>query len=247
MRKSDLSFPPRSCRHDVLSPAHTYRARWRNDLQCWTSVCYALGSFVFSGTFGFEPCQSVLLRIALFVGDYCWSTRFGWACGRLAGPLLRLAVGAAFTGASVALVLYAPANYVLSCLGMLTCGLFSAAYALTFVVAGSWVRREYSGTAFGFANMIIIGVGGLLLQPLIGIFAQMREREVPDADSLSILIWAQGLALVLLIPLILRSAKNTARRRNRRWSDSLLTFPYKGKERFARQRCPAPSVICNSR
>ena len=69
------------------------------------------------------------------------------------------------------------------------------------------MRREYSGTAFGFANMIIIGVGGLLLQPLIGIFAQMREREVPDADSLSIRIWAQGLALVLLIPLILRSAK----------------------------------------
>ena len=73
---TSLTFPPRSCGHDVLSPAHTYRARWRNDLQCWTSVCYALGGFVFSGTFGFEPCQSVLLRIALFVGDYCWSSRF---------------------------------------------------------------------------------------------------------------------------------------------------------------------------
>jgi hypothetical protein len=37
----------------------------------------------------------------------------------------------------------------------------------------------------------------------------MRGHEVPDADSLSILIWAQGFALVLLIPLILHYRKES--------------------------------------
>jgi hypothetical protein len=59
---------------------------------------------------------------------------------------------------------------------MLTCGFFSAAYALTFVVAGSWVPREYSGAAFGFANMIIIGVGGLLSSPL-SVFLRRRGNS----------------------------------------------------------------------
>jgi hypothetical protein len=69
------------------------------------------------------------------------------------------------------------------------------------------VTREYSAAAFGFVNVVIIAVGGLFLRPLIGILAQMRQRQLPDAGPLSILIWAQGLALVLLIPLILRSRK----------------------------------------
>jgi hypothetical protein len=121
---------------------------------------------------------------------------------RVAGPLFLLTLGATLTGASVALILYGPANYIIASLGMLSCGLFSASYALTFVVAGYGLSPEYTGAAFRFTNMAIIAVGGLCLQPLIGFLALMRGHQVPDAASLSVLIWAQAAALVLLLPLI---------------------------------------------
>jgi hypothetical protein len=128
---------------------------------------------------------------------------FGWTCGRLAGPLPLLAFGAVMTGVSVALILYGPATYIIFSVGMFLCGIASGSYALTFVVVGSAVPREYRSAAFGSANMAILAVGGLFFQPLIGILAKIRGLSVPDANSLSILIWAQGVALLLLIPLIL--------------------------------------------
>ena len=67
------------------------------------------------------------------------------------------------------------------------------------VVVGSSVPREYTGAAFGFANMAILAVGGLFFQPLIGILARMRGLVVPDANALSILIWAQAIGLLLLL------------------------------------------------
>jgi MFS family permease len=128
---------------------------------------------------------------------------FGWTCGRLAGPLPLLAFGAVMTGVSVALILYGPATYIIFSVGMFLCGIANGSYALTFVVVGSAVPREYRSAAFGSANMAILAVGGLFFQPLIGILAKIRGLSVPDANSLSILIWAQGVALLLLIPLIL--------------------------------------------
>jgi MFS family permease len=130
---------------------------------------------------------------------------FGWACGRVAGPLPLLAFGAFMTGLSVAVILYGPATYLVLSLGMFFCGIANGSYALTFVVVGSSVPRQYTSAAFGFANMAILAVGGLLFQPLIGILAQMRGLVVPDADSLSVLIWAQAMGLLLLLPLGWRS------------------------------------------
>jgi MFS family permease len=127
---------------------------------------------------------------------------FGWACDRLAGPLPLLAFGAVMTAASVALILYGPASYLIFSLGMFLCGIANGSYALTFVVVVSSVPREYTSAAFGFANMAILTVGGLFFQPLIGVLAKLRGLEVPDADSLSVLIWAQGIALLLLIALL---------------------------------------------
>ena len=130
---------------------------------------------------------------------------FGWACGRLAGPLPLLAFGAVMTALSMAMILYGPANYTSFSVGMFLCGFANGSYALTFVVVGSAVPREDTSAAFGFANMAILAVGGLFFQPLIGILAKMRGLAAPDADSLSVLIWAQGIALLLLLPLSLRS------------------------------------------
>jgi MFS family permease len=130
---------------------------------------------------------------------------FGWLCGRLAGPLPLLAFGAVLTGLSVALILYGPATYLVFSLGMFLCGIANGSYALTFVIVGSAVPREYTGAAFGFANMAILAVGGLFFQPVIGVLAKIRGLAVPDAGSLSVLIWAQGIALLLLVLLSLRS------------------------------------------
>jgi hypothetical protein len=130
---------------------------------------------------------------------------FGWACGRVAGPLTLLAFGAVTTGLSVAVILYGSASYLVFSLGMFFCGIASGSYALTFVVVGASVPRRYTSAAFGFANMAILAVGGLLFQPLIGILARMRGLVVPDAGSLSVLIWAQAIGLLLLLPLARRS------------------------------------------
>jgi MFS family permease len=130
---------------------------------------------------------------------------FGWACGRLAGPLPLLASGAIMTALSIALILYGPASYLVFSLGMFFCGIANGSYALTFVVVGASVPRRYTSAAFGFANMAILAVGGLLFQPLIGILARMRGLVVPDADALSVLLWAQAIGLLLLLPLARRS------------------------------------------
>jgi MFS family permease len=135
---------------------------------------------------------------------------FGWLCGRLAGPLPLLACGAVLTGLSVALILYGPATYLVFSLGMFLCGIANGSYALTFVIVGASVPREFTSAAFGFANMAILIVGGLFFQPLIGILARIRGLAVPDAGSLSVLIWAQGVALLLAILLSASSREASA-------------------------------------
>ena len=64
-------------------------------------------------------------------------------------------------------------------LGMFFCGIANGSYALTFVVVGSSVPRQFTSAAFGFANMAILAVGGLLFQPLIGVLARKRGFVVP--------------------------------------------------------------------
>ena len=49
--------------------------------------------------------------------------------------------------------------------------------------------------------MLIIGIGGLVLQPLIGLLADLRGQPVTEPASLLILLWAQALGLILIVPL----------------------------------------------
>ena len=129
---------------------------------------------------------------------------FGFACGRLAGPMVLLSFGALFTGLAVAVILFAPPSIVVASFGMLACGIASGAYALSFVLAKAEVPESESGAAIAFANMLIMAVGGLVLQPLIAIVAQAEGRAVTSPDALAILIWAQGLGLLLLGVLVWR-------------------------------------------
>jgi hypothetical protein len=57
--------------------------------------------------------------------------------------------------------------------------------------------------------MLIIAVGGLVLQPLIGILSDAWGRSVTDPNLLSILLWVQVLGLILLFPLV-RSLRTQA-------------------------------------
>jgi len=52
--------------------------------------------------------------------------------------------------------------------------------------------------AMGMTNMLIMGIGGLILQPLIGVLAHVRGQPVPDAVALSVTIIAPLLALIVL-------------------------------------------------
>jgi predicted MFS family arabinose efflux permease len=125
---------------------------------------------------------------------------FGWACGRLASPIALLGLGSLLTGASIAVILYGPPTFTVASLGMFFCGLASGSYALVFVIVKGEVPPEDAGPAFALANMLIIAVGGLILQPLIGILSD-AGHPVTDPASLSILLWVQGLGLILLLPL----------------------------------------------
>ena len=176
-----------------------------------------VGGMIYSAGLAFAMLWGVSFfqrHMSLFEASFCASffswgiviglPAFGWACDRLTGPLPLLAFGAVVTGASVALILYGPASYAIFAVGMFFCGIANGSYTLTFVVVASTVPREYTSAAFGLANMAILAVGGLFFQPLIGILARLRGLDTPDADSLSVLIWAQGVAMLLLIVLILR-------------------------------------------
>jgi len=123
---------------------------------------------------------------------------FGLACGRLGRPIPLLAFGSVFTGLAVAVILFAPPSIVVSSLGMLACGIASGSYALSFVLAKSQVSESEAGAAIACANMLIMGIGGLVLQPLIAVIAQAEGRAVTSPDALAVLIWAQGLGIVLL-------------------------------------------------
>lgn len=78
---------------------------------------------------------------------------------------------------------------------MFLCAIGNGSYALILVAVASSVPRQYTSAAFGIANMAILTVGGLFFEPLIGILTKLSGLDVPDAGSLSVLIWAPGIAL----------------------------------------------------
>jgi MFS family permease len=135
---------------------------------------------------------------------------FGFACERLAGPVPLLAFGTLFTGVSVAVILFAPASIVVASLGMFACGIASGSYALCFVLAKSQVTEAQASAAIAFANMLMMAVGGVVLQPLIAVIAAGEGRAVTSPQALAILIWAQGLGLLLLGLLVWRLRARTA-------------------------------------
>lgn len=121
-----------------------------------------------------------------------------WLCAQWGRPALLLALGAVGTAAAMALILFVLRGQIALSAAMFALGVSNAFYALAFTMVKDKAPQELSGVAMGLTNMMIMGIGGLIFQPLIGVLAHVRGQEVPDATALSVTIAAPLLAVVLL-------------------------------------------------
>ena len=121
-----------------------------------------------------------------------------WLCSRYRIPARLLAVGAAGTAAMMGLILFVLHGQAVVSAAMFVLGVFNSFYALSFTMVKDKAPTQLSGVAMGLTNMLIVGIGGLIFQPLIGVLAHARGQDVPDAATLSVTIVAPLLALLIL-------------------------------------------------
>ena len=135
---------------------------------------------------------------------------FAWLCSHVGRPALLLALGAVGTAVTMAMILFVLQGQAALSAAMFVLGLMNSSYALAFSIVKEFAPKHLSGVAMGMTNMMIMGIGGLAFQPLIGILAHVRAEGVPGATPLSVIIAAQALALVILaIGASLRRAPDT--------------------------------------
>lgn len=134
-----------------------------------------------------------------------------WLCSRFGMPARLLALGAVGTGVMMALILYVLQGQVMQSVAMFVLGVFNSFYALCFAMVKDNAPARLSGVAMGLTNMLVVGIGGLILQPLIGVLAHAHGQHVPDGSVLSVTIVAQALALLVLATVGLGQAKKTRR------------------------------------
>lgn len=123
---------------------------------------------------------------------------FAWLCSRAGRPALLLAGGAVGSIVAMTLILFVLRGQVALSAAMFVLGAFNASYVLSFSMVKDEAPQQLSGVAMGLTNMLIMGIGGLLFQPLIGVLAHFRGQQVPDATTLSVTIIAQLFALAVL-------------------------------------------------
>ena len=178
------------------------------------------GGFVASAGVGFGMLWGVsyfqtyhhlsLSAASLCASFYFWGCLpgmlgFAWLCSRYGRPALLLALGAVGTAIAMALLLFVLRGQVAQSAAMFLLGVSNSSYALSFTMVKDKVPAQLSGTAMGLTNMTIMGIGGLIFQPLLGALAHARGQHAPDATSLSVIILAQILALAILAGEALRT------------------------------------------
>lgn len=152
----------------------------------------------------FQSYHHLSLSAASIVGSfYFWGCLpgmlgFAWLCSRFRRPALLLALGAAGSAAALGLILFVLTVYPAQCAAMFVLGVCNSSYVLAFTMVKDEAPPEMSGVAMGLTNMLIMGIGGLAFQPLLGIIAHARGQEVPDASTLSVLILSQLVAVAIL-------------------------------------------------
>lgn len=148
--------------------------------------------------------QMSLTAASLCASFYFWGCLPGmlgsaWLCSRYQNAAQLLAIGAAGTTVTLAMILFVLQGQPPLSAAMFVLGFFNSTYALAFTMVKDESPDHLSGVAMGLTNMAIMGIGAMLFQPLIGILAHTRGQEVPGATTLSVIIVAQLLALVILL------------------------------------------------
>ncbi|WP_018299894.1 MFS transporter [Fangia hongkongensis] len=82
------------------------------------------------------------------------------------------------------ILLYIPVSFIMVNVLLLILGVSSGAYILPFASIEAIAHKDAQGVAMGFTNMIIIGLGGPILQPVIGwILGWYQNAFACNADS----------------------------------------------------------------
>ncbi|MGD9619295.1 MAG: MFS transporter [Mycolicibacterium sp.] len=144
-----------------------------------------------------------LSAASLSASFYFWGCLPGmlgsaWLCSRYRIPAPLLALGAVGTAALMGLILFVLSGHIVLSAAMFVLGFFNSFYALSFTMVKEKAPSRLSGVAMGLTNMLIVGIGGLIFQPLIGVLAHIRGQDVPDASTLSVTIAAPLVALAIL-------------------------------------------------
>lgn len=147
--------------------------------------------------------QMSLTAASLCASFYFWGCLPGmlgaaWLCTRYRNAAQLLAVGAAGTTVTLAMILFVLDGQGPQSAAMFVLGVFNSTYALAFTMVKDESPKRLSGVAMGLTNMAVMGIGAMLFQPLIGVIAHARGEEVPGATTLSVIIVAQLLALAVL-------------------------------------------------
>ncbi len=154
--------------------------------------------------------QMSLETASLCASFYFWGCLPGmlgtaWVCSRFDVAARLLALGAVGTGVMMGLILYVLRGAEVLSVAMFVLGFFNSFYVLAFTMVKRAAPPPLTGVAMGLTNMLIVGIGGLLLQPLIGVLGHASGQDVPGAAVLSVTIAAQVLALLILAAARLRA------------------------------------------
>jgi len=110
-----------------------------------------------------------------------------------------LGAGGVASALFLAAVLYATSSPQLMAVFMAGLGFFNASYAMGFTLVEREAPTGMRGVALGLANMMLMGVGAMIMQPLLGWLASLRRLEVPDSLTLGVLILAEIAGVLLLV------------------------------------------------
>ncbi|WP_116964397.1 MFS transporter [Fastidiosibacter lacustris] len=103
----------------------------------------------------------------VFIGAAVGAALSGWLASKI-GCQLVMQLFSIIAFISFSLLLYLPMQFSIANIVLFLLGCGSGAYILPFGSVEKIVHPDAQGMAMGFTNMIIIGLGGPLLQPLIG-------------------------------------------------------------------------------
>ncbi len=152
----------------------------------------------------FQEYHGMSLSLASFAASfYFWGCLpgmlgFAWLCARFPIPARLLSLGAIGTAITMGMILFVLHGHIAIAIAMFVLGICDSSYAMSFTMVQDQAPKELSGVALGLTNMMIMGIGGLVFQPLIGVIAHGRGLEVPDAMALSTIIFAQVMAVIIL-------------------------------------------------